>query len=76
VIGDGLEMGELQQEEIKTGEFALKLAAMFIAVFLVYSILFGTGYFLYGNMTNTLICVAVAVSSGMFLISVWRRLAS
>jgi len=76
VIENGLETGALQNEEIKTGEFALKLAAMFIAVFLVYSILFGTGYFLYGNMTNTLICVAVAVSSGLFLISVWKRLSS
>ena len=74
VIETGLAEGDLQQEEIKTGEFALKLSAMFVAVFLVYAILFGTGYLLYGNTTNFLICLAVAISTGMYLISVWNRI--
>ena len=48
------------------------LAAMFLATFLVYSLLFGTGYFLYGNWTAFWISAGVFVVSTISLVAILR----
>jgi SSS family solute:Na+ symporter len=65
VINKGLAAGALVKDEVTTGQLPRELAAMFLGVFLVYSILFGTGYFLYGQMASA----AIALVSGTLL---WR----
>ncbi|MCR9200163.1 MAG: Na+:solute symporter [Planctomycetaceae bacterium] len=50
------------------------LASMLAATFLVYSLLFGTGYFLYGQWVSFGCSAAVAVVAGMFLLKCWPAL--
>jgi SSS family solute:Na+ symporter len=69
VINKGLAAGALVKDEVTTGQLPRELAAMFLGVFLVYSILFGTGYFLYGQMASAAIAFVVAFVSGTLL---WR----
>jgi SSS family solute:Na+ symporter len=69
VINKGLAAGALVKDEVTTGQLPRELAAMFLGVFLVYSILFGTGYFLYGQMASAAIALVVAFVSGTLL---WR----
>jgi SSS family solute:Na+ symporter len=69
VINKGLAAGALVKDEVTTGQLPRELAAMFLGVFLVYSILFGTGYFLYGQMASAAIAFVVALVSGTLL---WR----
>ncbi len=45
----------------------LRIGAVFIGAIAVYSVLFATGFYLYGNLTATLISVAVALAGIGFL---------
>jgi hypothetical protein len=69
VIQKGFREGKLTEAEVTTGQLPRELAAMFLGVFLVYSILFGTGYLLYGQVASTIAALIVAVVSGGLL---WR----
>lgn len=64
----------LQQEgiaEIQTSGFSRELLCMFAGVFLVYGTLFGTGYLLYGSVSQALIGFAVAGVSGFLVMRNW-----
>ena len=67
VVEKGLHEGSLKQSDITVGKLPGELLAMFLGVFLVYSILFGTGYWLYGNVPFALAGFAIAILSGIGL---------
>lgn len=50
------------------------ITAMLLGVVLVYSVMFATGYWIYGRTTSAAILTAVAAVSGFLLIKAWNRL--
>lgn len=50
------------------------ITAMLLGVVLIYSIMFATGYWIYGRTTSAAILTAVAAVSGFFLIKAWNRM--
>lgn len=59
-------------EEIKTSGFTKELTCMFAGVFLVYGILFGTGYLIYGKLVPALVGLAVAGISAFVVSRNWN----
>ena len=72
VVERGLHEGSLQQSEITVGKLPGELLSMFLGVFLVYSILFGTGYLLYGNTEFALAGFGIAGISALGLRYFWK----
>ncbi|MEP3481003.1 MAG: sodium:solute symporter family protein [Fuerstiella sp.] len=61
--------------EVPTGDsITTGLQAMFASTFLVYALLFGTGYFLYSQWASFSISLVVAVVAGFFLLKTWPQL--
>lgn len=56
------------------GTLAAGIAAMFVATVLVYSILFGTGFVIYGEMQKALFALAFSAISLYLLYTLWPRL--
>ncbi len=50
------------------------ISAMLLGCILIYSIMFATGYWIYGNTMSALILSGVAVVSGLLLSKVWARM--
>jgi solute:Na+ symporter, SSS family len=48
--------------------------AMLIGCLLIYSCLFATGYWIYGNYRYAIIASILAIISSIFLIKIWRKL--
>ena len=56
------------------GKFSVDLLAMFAGIFLVYSLLFSMGMFIYGNTNSGLIGLAVVIVSTISLVRLWKKL--
>ncbi len=50
------------------------ITAMLLGVALVYSLMFATGYWIYGRTTSAMILTAVAAVSGFLLVKAWNRM--
>ena len=50
------------------------ITAMILGVVLIYSIMFATGYWIYGRTISALVISAIALISGFLLIKVWGRM--
>jgi Na+/proline symporter len=50
------------------------LTAMLLGCVLIYSIMFATGYWIYGRTTSAMVLTAVAFVSGYLLIKAWNRM--
>lgn len=50
------------------------IIAMLLACVLIYSIMFATGYCIYGKTKNALILVGLAMISGFLLIKIWKKI--
>ncbi len=50
------------------------IIAMLIACILIYSCMFATGYWIYGNYTNAIVLTGIAIVSGIFLIKMWSKI--
>ncbi len=57
-----------------SAQMPLKVFAMLIGTITVYSALFATGYYLYGNMQSFLIAAGVFIFGLVLSIYLWRRL--
>lgn len=73
VIERARAQGELQEADTTLGTLPLQLLCMLIGCFTVYGALFATGYFLYGNLTASLIAALIAAAGGWLLFKLWRR---
>ncbi|WP_273568499.1 sodium:solute symporter family protein [Maribacter halichondriae] len=50
------------------------ITAMLLGVVLVYSMMFATGYWIYGRTTQAMILTGIAVVSGFLLMKAWNRM--
>ncbi len=50
------------------------IVAMLVGCILIYGILFTTGYFIYGQLTNGLIGLSLCFTSGAVLLSIWKKI--
>lgn len=60
--------------ESGTGKSGVDVLAVFLGIIVVYSALFSTGMFIYGNITNGVILLVVALSAILMLRNTWRKL--
>jgi SSS family solute:Na+ symporter len=69
---------EIENEEIvNTGEkwsVPAGITAMLIGIVLIYSIMFATGYWIYGRTIQAIVLTIVSIISGVLLIKAWNRL--
>ncbi len=73
VIQEGISKQQIKAEEVTTGQLPKELTGMFAGIFLVYGILFTTGLFLYGHMTNALIGCVITVFAAAMLWRSWQK---
>jgi SSS family solute:Na+ symporter len=73
VIAQGIAEEKINPNEVTTGQLPMELTGMFSGIFLVYGVLFTTGLFLYGQMTNALIGLVISVVSGVILWRSWKK---
>ncbi|MFY0593324.1 sodium:solute symporter family protein [Roseivirga sp.] len=57
-----------------TGRLSIDILAMFLGIIIVYSALFSTGMFIYGNITNGVILLAIALIGALLLKNTWKKL--
>jgi hypothetical protein len=50
------------------------LTAMLLGIILIYSIMFATGYWIYGRTTSALILSGISLLTGFLLIKAWGRM--
>jgi hypothetical protein len=50
------------------------LLAMLLGCVLIYSCIFATGYYIYGDYNYALSLTGVAIVSGLFLIRTWKKI--
>ncbi|MCT8340328.1 Na+:solute symporter [Flavobacteriaceae bacterium TK19130] len=66
-----------EKEGVKMGKssdsFTIDFASMLLAIVFVYTSLFATGYFIYGNMIGGSILLTVAAISGYFVFYLWQK---
>lgn len=60
--------------EDSIGRFSFDLTAMFAGIFIVYGLLFSIGQFIYGNLVEGIIFLAIALVCTIALINIWRKL--
>ncbi|OEK02431.1 Na+:solute symporter [Roseivirga sp. 4D4] len=60
--------------ESGTGKSSIDILAVFLGIIVVYSALFSTGMFIYGNLTNGVILLVVALSAILMLRNTWRKI--
>tara|TARA_R110000765_G_scaffold36902_2_gene82077 strand:- start:1149 stop:1763 length:615 start_codon:yes stop_codon:yes gene_type:complete len=69
---------EIENEElVNTGEkwsVPAGITAMLLGIVLIYSIMFATGYWIYGRTTQAIVLTIVSIISGFLLIKAWNRL--
>lgn len=72
---DAAKAEELNLEEADSGwTVPSGILAMLLGCSLIYSIMFATGYFIYGKYQYALPISALALVSGYFLIQTWRKI--
>jgi len=50
------------------------ITAMLLGVLLIYSIMFATGYWIYGRTTQAIVLSVVSIIAGVLLVKAWNRL--
>ncbi len=74
VLNQALQEETIKQNEINTGQLPLEILGMFIACVTVYSALFSTGFWIYGNKTFAIIASIIAIAGTMILMRLWNKL--
>ncbi len=73
VIEQGRQSGRLKEAGITTGQLPRELASMIAGCFAVYSLLFATGYLLYGQILPALVGLVVSGISGWIIWTNWQK---
>lgn len=63
-------------EDNKNWNVPSGILAMLLGCILIYSCLFTTGYWLYGEVTKAIITSTLAIISSFFLIKIWKKIKS
>ncbi len=61
-----------ESEETRKSSLGDEILMVFLGCVMIYSFLFSTGYFLYGNITACLMTGAIALIAGFLLSKIWR----
>ena len=73
VIQEGVANEAINPNDVTTGQLPRELTGMFAGIFLVYGILFTTGLYLYGELTNALIGLAITLVAAVMLWRSWQK---
>ncbi|MCB0705327.1 MAG: Na+:solute symporter [Saprospiraceae bacterium] len=73
VLAKAKAAGAVEAEGLSTGNLTLEIAAMFIGCFTVYGVLFGTGYWIYGETSSALMASGVAIIGTWILVRLWTK---
>ncbi|MBK6785350.1 MAG: Na+:solute symporter [Saprospiraceae bacterium] len=73
VIQKALKEGSLSSNFNDTSNIQRDILNMFLGCILVYALLFGTGFLLYGNMLFFGLSIFVSVISGWLMMSLWNK---
>ncbi|MGB4960233.1 MAG: sodium:solute symporter family protein, partial [Saprospiraceae bacterium] len=71
VIQDGLANGAISDQHQGTGRLSTEILMMFLGCVGVYSLLFGTGFLIYGQTVQSLTALALAVAVGFTMKRLW-----
>lgn len=74
IITLGLKEGKIKREEITTGKLPSELLGMFAGIFLVYGILFGIGFMLYGKFVEACFGFGIAFLCGWLISKIWNKI--
>lgn len=61
-------------QESKFKNFGFKILAFFLAVVATYSVLFATGYFIYGQLSKAIILSVLVILCSAVLIKFWKKI--
>lgn len=74
VLRKGLSEGDIQRDEVETGQIPLEIACMILGCFLVYSSLFAVGFWLYGRWSYAGMLTIIALISSWILFRIYGKL--
>ena len=74
VVEQGIKEGAITTADVTVGKLPTELTAMFASIFMVYSLLFTTGYYLYGNWKMTGIGIVLSAICAFILRKAWQRI--
>ena len=74
VIDQALAEGKMEEGVVQGGRLPLQIMGMLIGCLVVYSALFATGFFIYGNMVNAWLATAISLGGSVALFKIWNSL--
>ena len=74
IVEHGIKEGAITTDDVTVGKLPTELTAMFASIFMVYSLLFTTGYYLYGNWKMTGIGIVLSAICAFILRKAWQRI--
>ncbi len=74
IIEKAIQTGALTSQQMGTGKLANQILAMIVGCFMIYGLLFGLGYLLYGQMMAALICLGVFFISAFVIWKLWNTI--
>lgn len=74
IIEKAIQTGALTSQQMGTGKLANQILAMIVGCFMIYGLLFGLGYLIYGQMATALICFGVFLISAFVIWKLWSTL--
>jgi len=73
VVDYARNLGQLKEVSIKQSTLTNGILLMVFGSLLIYSLLFGTGYLIYGQTTNVFITLSIALVSGYIITVLWKK---
>lgn len=67
IIQAGIKQGEIPKGGYVTGSLSMQIFLMFIGCVMIYGLLFGVGYQIYGQMTGMIIAYGFALLAGLLM---------
>ena len=74
IIEKAIQTGALTSQQMGTGKLANQILAMIVGCFMIYGLLFGLGYLIYGQIATALICFGVFLISAFVIWKLWSTL--
>ncbi len=74
IIEKAIQTGALTSQQMGSGKLANQILAMIVGCFMIYGLLFGLGYLIYGQMATALICFGVFLISAFVIWKLWSTL--
>ena len=74
VINQAISDKAITRTEVRAGKLPLQILGMFAGCFMVYGALFGTGYLIYGNISQGMMAFGVSGIAGLVIFSIWKKI--